>query len=117
MSKRQTNFLLEDIIEAIEKIQQYISGLSYQQFVRDDKTIDAVVRNFSVIGEAASQLPVAAKKKYAQIPWHQVIGLRNRVIHEYFGVDLAIVWKIIHTDLDGLRKKIRGIVSKTKTRK
>lgn len=75
MSKRQPELLLEDIVESIKKIQRYTRGLSYQQFVRDQKTVDAVVRNFLVIGEAANQVPAAVRKKYSHIPWRQVIGL------------------------------------------
>ncbi len=69
MSRRQPDFLFEDIVEAIEKIQRYTHGLTFQQFVRDQKTIDAVARNFSVIGEAANQLPQNVNKKYPHIPW------------------------------------------------
>lgn len=117
MSKRQPDLLFEDIVEAIEKIQRYTKGLKFQQFVRDHKTMDAVVRNFSIMGEAANQLPQTVKKKYAHIPWRQVIGLRHRIIHEYFGVDSMILWEIIHTELDGLRQKISAIVNQTKTKK
>lgn len=69
---------------------------------------------FSIIGEAANQLPPTVKKKYTHIPWRQVIGLRHRIIHEYFGVDLEILWKIIHADLDGLHRQISAIVDSQK---
>jgi uncharacterized protein with HEPN domain len=99
MPERHPSLLLEDIIEAIEKIQAYIVGLDFDSFVVDAKTIDAVVRNLEIIGEAARQLPKDFIEKNAHIPWYKIIGIRNRIIHEYFGVDITIIWQIVQRDL------------------
>ncbi|MDP2209658.1 MAG: DUF86 domain-containing protein [Bacteroidota bacterium] len=76
----------------------------------DDKTIDAVIRNFEIIGEAANQVPESIQEKYPEIEWYKIIGLRNRIIHEYFGVDTEILWKIIEKDLEKLKQDINNIL-------
>lgn len=95
MSKRNWRLFINDILECIEKIEKYISNLSYDDFVKDNKTKDAVVRNLEIIGEAANQIPLNIRKRYKDIPWVQIIGLRHRLIHGYFVVDYDIVWNII----------------------
>ncbi|MEO6696353.1 MAG: HepT-like ribonuclease domain-containing protein [Ignavibacteria bacterium] len=87
---RDWKLLFEDIIESINKIKLYTSGLSFDDFNLDSKTIDAVVRNFEIIGEAGNKIPEEIKIKFKNIEWNKIIGLRNRVIHEYFGVDNSI---------------------------
>jgi uncharacterized protein with HEPN domain len=109
MSKRNPILLLEDIYEAITKINAYISNHSFETFQSDDKTIDAVVRNLEIIGEAANKLPQSAKEKASEVQWIRITGLRNRIIHEYFGVDLNIIWKIINDDLDNFSKSIKRL--------
>jgi uncharacterized protein with HEPN domain len=99
MSKREPGILLDDIRTAISKIARYISGLDERSFLADDKTIDAVVRNLEIIGEAVKQLPPEFKKQYATVPWSQIAGLRNRIVHDYAGVDLELVWNILKTAL------------------
>ena len=94
MSKREVQLLLEDILHASQKILSYTSGLSKEDFLKDDKTIDAVVRNFEIIGEAASRVPEDFKIIHREVEWHRMVGFRNRVIHEYFGIDYSTVWKI-----------------------
>ncbi|MCL4858895.1 MAG: DUF86 domain-containing protein [Caldilineaceae bacterium] len=95
-----------DILTAVEKIDRYIEGLDRERFLNDEKTIDAVVRNFEIIGEATRQLPVEYTKQYPDIPWGHMIGLRNRIVHEYFGLDLDLIWEIVKSDLPGLREQI-----------
>ncbi|MBU2551298.1 MAG: DUF86 domain-containing protein [Proteobacteria bacterium] len=102
MSKRSPRLLVEDILEAASKIERYVRGLDSRQFLDDDKTSDAVVRNLEIIGEAAARLPVEVRNQFPGIEWSKIIGLRNRVVHEYFGVDLDIVWFIIQNDLPAL---------------
>ena len=82
-----------------KKIQDYTKDYSYEQFIDDDKTIDAVVRNFEIIGEAATRIHPDFQIENPQIPWKKLRGYRNRLIHEYFGVDYQIVWDIISDDL------------------
>jgi uncharacterized protein with HEPN domain len=109
MSKRPVDLLLDDICEAIDRIEQYISGMSFDAFSKDRKSIDAVVRNLEIIGEASNRLPVDFKDSHTQIQWHKVVGLRHRIVHEYFGIDLQIVWQILQKDLPSLREDISQI--------
>ncbi len=85
MSKRPVDLLLDDICEAIDRIEQYISGMSLDVFSKDRKSVDAVVRNLEIIGEASNRLPADFKNSHSQIEWHKVVGLRHRIVHEYFG--------------------------------
>lgn len=94
MSKREIQLLLEDIMEAAKKILSYAGGMSFDDFTNDNKTIDAVVRNFEIIGEAANRVPEDFKSDHPEIEWRRMTGLRNRIIHEYFGINYATVWKI-----------------------
>lgn len=109
MSKRSPELLVADMLEAIAKIERYVGALTDRQFLEDERTSDAVVRNLEIIGEAASRLPDAYRSTAAQVPWHQVVGLRHRIVHEYFGIDLQLVWVIIHTDLPKLREALRDL--------
>lgn len=109
MSKRDNRLLLEDMLEATLKIQKYTSGLSFEDFLKDDKTTDAVVRNFEIIGEAANRVDPTFKQEHGEIEWLKLSGFRNRLIHEYFGVDFSIVWSIIEDDLDELRHFLSSI--------
>ena len=109
MSKRDPNLLIDDIIEGAEKIQSYTSGLSFEQFISDNKTIDAVVRNFEIIGEAANRLPKDFKDKFPEIEWGRLRGFRNRIVHHYFGIDYSIVWKIKEVYLPELLIKLKQL--------
>ena len=109
MSKRPVDLLLDDISEAIDRIEQYISGMSFDVFSKDRKSIDAVVRNLEIIGEASNRLPADFKNSHSAIAWHKVVGLRHRIVHEYFGIDLQIVWQILQKDLPSLREAISQI--------
>ena len=111
MSKRPINLLLNDIRQAIDRIEQYIKNLSFDAFSDDQKSVDAVVRNLEIIGEAASRLPDEFKEKYSEIEWYKVVGLRHRIVHEYFGIDLEIVWQILHRDLPELKRKLVQVIS------
>lgn len=94
MSSREILLLLEDIRDAAQKILTYTSGMDFDDFTADDKTIDAVVRNFEIIGEAANRVPPDFKAQHPEIEWRRMVGLRNRIIHEYFGINYMTVWKI-----------------------
>jgi uncharacterized protein with HEPN domain len=109
MSKRPVNLLIEDILEAIEKVQRYTADLTLEAFREDDKTIDAVVRNLEIIGEAANRVPTDFRSEHGEIEWKKIIGLRHRIVHEYFGVDLDIVWHIIDHDVPALKKALKAI--------
>jgi uncharacterized protein with HEPN domain len=110
MSKRSEKLLIEDIIESIERVFSYTKDLSYKEFIADNKTVDAVVRNFEIIGEAANNLPKDFLPAYPQIDWSGLIGFRNKLIHGYFGVDYKIVWYIIETELEGILSQFKSIL-------
>jgi uncharacterized protein with HEPN domain len=110
MSKRDLGLYLEDINTSINKIRKYTRGMNYSEFKKDHKTVDAVIRNLEIIGEAAGKLPSEFKKKHPQVPWRKMIGLRNRVAHEYFGIDIEILWTTIHYDLPYLKKEVKKLI-------
>ncbi|MBI5504109.1 MAG: DUF86 domain-containing protein [Deltaproteobacteria bacterium] len=106
MPRRDADLLIEDITAAIRKIEQYTRGQDREAFLGDEKTIDAVVRNLEVIGEAARQMPGEFVISHPEVPWPRIAGLRNRIVHEYFGLDLDIIWEIIETDLPELASRL-----------
>jgi uncharacterized protein with HEPN domain len=110
MSKRDNLLLLEDILESINKIFSYTKDFDFDSFKRDDKTIDAVIRNFEIIGEAANRLSPPIYSENESVQWHQLIGLRNRLIHGYFGVDIQIIWNIISKDLHLFKIQIEKVI-------
>jgi uncharacterized protein with HEPN domain len=95
----------------MQRVQEYVAGLDFQHFKRDYKTVDAVVRNFEIIGEASKNLPQAIKNKYTGIPWEEMYRLRNRISHEYFGVDYEIIWNILTTQIPENFKAVSEILA------
>lgn len=108
MSKRNDQYLLEDIVEAISRILKYTEHNDYESFIKDEKTIDAVIRNFEIIGEAANRISPELKQEKKNVPWRMLSDFRNRLIHEYFGVDLGIIWDIVETELKDLLVLIKA---------
>jgi len=101
---------LEDIQIAMSKISEYIEGYNFENFKKDYKTVDAVIRNFEVIGEASKNLNETIKEKYPDIPWTEMYYLRNKVSHEYFGIDYEIIWDIATNYLPENKKQIDQIL-------
>jgi uncharacterized protein with HEPN domain len=101
---------LEDLLLAMNRIAEYIEGLSITDFKKDYKTTDAVIRNFEIIGEAARNIPHEIKIKYNEVPWNEMYLLRNKVSHEYFGIDYEIIWDIASNYLPENRKQIVDIL-------
>lgn len=110
MSKRDWKLFIEDILESIGLIQQYVEPLNCEQFSQDRKTIDAVIRNFEIIGEASKFIPVEIKQSHPEIDWQAIVGLRNRIAHEYFGISPTIIWQIIKEELPTLKHQIGKIL-------
>lgn len=102
MSKRETLLLLDDMLQSAKKIKRYTLDLDFNSFLSDDKTMDAVVRNFEIIGEAANRIDDDFRLKHSEIEWKRIRGFRNRIVHDYFGIDYEIIWEIIETYLDAL---------------
>ena len=109
MSRRENDILIQDMLESCFKINKYISGLTFNDFQEDDKTIDAVIRNFEIIGEAANGLSEDFKDNNGSVDWHKIRGFRNRIVHDYAGVDLTIIWTIITDFLPDLIEKLKSI--------
>jgi len=114
MSKRLPQLYLNDIKESLESIDKYVDGLTFGSFTNDRKTVDAVARNFSIIGEAAKNLPDEIKLKYPEVPWVEIIGMRNKATHEYWSVDEEIFWQTIKNDLPIFQKQIEDILEAEK---
>jgi len=102
---------LEDMMLAMDRIAEYIEGYSFIKFKQDYKTVDAVIRNFEVIGEASKNLPKEFKDSYTEIPWSEMYLLRNKVSHEYFGIDYEIIWDIASNYLPQNRKELAIIIN------
>lgn len=109
---RDYRLYIDDIIEAIEKIEKYVKGLTFDEFARDTKTIDAVIRNFEIIGEATKHIPEEVRQKYPDVPWRDMAGMRDKLAHEYFGIMLEIVWKTIKKRLPELKPLIKELLKK-----
>ncbi len=111
MSDRSTKLLLSDVLESISKIKCYTSSLDFDSFCSNQLVIDAVIRNFEIIGEAASKLPKSFTSKHKHINWRSIKDFRNVLIHEYFGIDLKFVWDIIQTKLSVLEADLDKLYS------
>lgn len=94
----------------MDKILSFTNGMNFEDFLHDEKTKDAVIRNFEIIGEAANKIPENIKSKYNQVPWMEMYGLRNIVSHEYFGIDFELIWKIILDQLPENKNDVEQIL-------
>jgi len=111
MSERHPKLLLEDILNSAEKIFRYTENLTYEEFIADSKTIDAVVRNFEIIGEASNRLPQGFKDEHHAVDWYRIRGFRNRIAHQYFGLDYEFMWVLKDTHLSSLVSEIQNILA------
>lgn len=109
MSRRMDRELISDIREAIQRIMTYVDGMSYEMFTADTKTQDAVIRNIEIMGEAAKNLSQQIRARHPQIPWKQMAGSRDRLIHDYFGVNIDIVWQIVDVELPQVLSMLKEI--------
>lgn len=109
MSSRPITLYVTDMKEAIAKIEAYVHHMTFADFEKDSKTVDAVVRNIEVIGETAKHIPQQLRLKHVEIPWKEIVGARSKAIHEYFGIDLEILWKTVTEDIPKLKKQLTRI--------
>lgn len=107
---RDYSLYLEDILKAIKNINSYTKGLTYVKFKKNNLVIDGVVRNLEIIGEAVKNIPTAIKNKTSAIEWKKVAGLRDILTHEYFGIDIEIVWDIVKNKLPDLKKEVSSLL-------
>ncbi|MBU0929538.1 MAG: DUF86 domain-containing protein [Nanoarchaeota archaeon] len=107
--KRDMNLFIKDILQSIEKIESFSKNLTKEKFMSDKLRQDAIIRNLEVIGESAKNIPDSFRNKYSKIPWKEIAGFRDILIHAYFGVNMERVWNIIKKDLSNLKKEIGKI--------
>lgn len=113
MPPRDWSFRVGDILEAIASIVEYVQGMDYEAFAADRKTVDAVIRNFIVIGEAAAHMPDDICEAHPEIPWKDMRDMRNFVVHEYFGVSKPVLWETVHYNLPPLVPLLRAMLDET----
>ncbi|MCW5908353.1 MAG: DUF86 domain-containing protein [Chitinophagales bacterium] len=107
--KRIPRFLVEDILRGIEYIEQDVKGLTFESFITNRLVRQATERNLSIIGEAINQLPVEFRTQHPEIEWRDIVDFRNKVIHEYFGINYQIIWEVIQDDLPVLKKQFSDV--------
>jgi len=111
MSRRPARLLAGDIVEAIGRVRTYTAGLDHAQFTADQLRIDAVVRNLEIIGEASNRLPQETQALCPELEWPKIVGLRNRIVHDRFGVDVDIIWQILQVDLSPLHSAVSRLLA------
>ncbi len=107
---RTYKLYLKDILHAIKKIEKYARGLTFKRLKKEELVIDAIIRNLEIVGEAAKNIPTDIKQRGDEIEWKKVAGLRDILIHQYFGIDLAILWDIVKNKLPALKKQISRLL-------
>ena len=110
MIKRNTLVYLKDILESIERIENYTKSVKEENFYEDLQLQDAVLKRLEIIGEAVKNIPASIRKKYPEIPWKEMAGLRDVLVHEYFGVNQKRVWKVVAKRLSPLKEQIAKIL-------
>ena len=101
---------LDDILDATDKIETFTRGMSYEEFSGDDKTVYAVTRALEVIGEAAKCIPRQVRERYPSLPWSEMAGMRDKLIHAYFGINRAIIWRTVRDDIPPLRPAVQRLL-------
>ncbi|MFQ6089353.1 MAG: DUF86 domain-containing protein [Candidatus Methanofastidiosia archaeon] len=112
--KRTYRDYIEDILNSIQEIEDFTAGMEFEDFIDDRKTLNAVIRSLEVMGEAAKKIPNDIRTKYADIPWKYIAGMRDKLIHEYHGVDLEIVWEVIKKEIPPIKPLFEKILKEMK---
>ncbi len=113
-SKREYTDYLQDILDAPTKARHFVKDVDFEAFRANDEKVFAIVRALEIIGEAAKNIPKSMRAKHTEIPWEDVVGMRSKMIHDYFGVDLKVIWKTLHEDLPPLQAAVAKILEDLK---
>ena len=113
MKRTYRDYIL-DILTSIQEIEEFVEGMNFEDFVEDRKTVNAVIRSLEVMGEAVKKIPLEIREKYQEIPWKYIAGMRDKLIHEYHGVDLEIVWEVVEKEIPPLKPKFEKILEELK---
>ena len=108
--KREYDDYLHDMLENADKALSFVQGLDYDTFYKDDKAIYAVIRAFEIMGEASRQIPEDVRKANPKVPWREIAGMRNKLAHEYFGVNTEVVWRTVQEDLPVIIPALRKLL-------
>ena len=108
--KRQYNLFIKDMLECIERIEEFTGNMDFKEFLEDDKTKSAVVRKLEIIGEAAKNIPASIRQKNKELPWSDMAKMRDKISHFYFGIDYEIVWEVIRKRIPEIKPIIQGIL-------
>ncbi|HEX7342908.1 MAG TPA: DUF86 domain-containing protein [bacterium] len=111
MRKRELGDYIQDILEAMAEVEEFTAGMRFEDFRQDRKSVNAVVRSLEIIGEASKKLPKKLREKHPEIPWKRMTGMRDKLIHEYFGVDLDMVWEVVRREIPPLRTLMQKVLS------
>ncbi|HIH44671.1 MAG TPA: DUF86 domain-containing protein [Candidatus Methanoperedenaceae archaeon] len=107
---RDYRLFIKDILDSIDRIEKFVGDMDFEEFVEDDKTSTAVVKKIEIIGEAIKNIPKDVKERYGYIPWRDIVRMRNKITHDYFGIDYEIVWNVVKEKLPGLRAQVEQVL-------
>jgi uncharacterized protein with HEPN domain len=115
LKKREYRDYLHDILDSVNDIENFVEGMTFEQFEKDRKTLNAVVRSIEIIGEASKTLPADMREKYGKVPWKKMTGMRDKVVHGYFGVDVRTLWNTVKDDLPPLKQLVQKMLKDLET--